>query len=68
MYYGNRVFSGGLDYFSLFSYGPGILNLACSFYGKAISKISDTNIYFTSGKILKCHKFEFTYRLTLQTL
>ena len=61
MYYGNRVFSGGLDYLSLFSYGPGILNLACSFYGKAISKISDTNICFTSGKILKCHKIEFAW-------
>ena len=61
MYYGNRVFSGGLDSLSLFSYGPGILNLACSFYGKAISKISDTNIYFTSGKILKCHKVEFAW-------
>ena len=44
-----------------FSYGPGILNLACSFYGKAISKISGTNIYFTSGKILKCHKVEFAW-------
>ena len=44
-----------------FSYGPGTLNLACSFYGKAISKISGTNIYFTSGKILKCHKVEFAW-------
>ena len=61
MYQRNRVFSGCLDYLSLFSYGPGILNLACSFYGKAISKISDTNICFTSGKILKCHKIEFAW-------
>ena len=59
MYQRSRVFSGGLDYLSLFCYGPGILNLACSFYGKTISKISDTNIYFKSGKILKCHKVQF---------
>ena len=39
----------------------GYLNLACSFYRKAISKISDTNICFTSGKILKCHKIEFAW-------
>ena len=33
-----------------------------------MGKISDTNIYFTSGEILKCHKFEFAYINPLNTI